>query len=186
MSDRKTIIGIDPGLSSVGVARIQCDRTGKLHCIGLNVVTSKKAGKKARLALRVCADDMRRVRECWGGIIDQVPGYPNCHDVDAVAYEVYQPRPGRGASGSKTLMVCGLAMALGFTLGVPVYPVLPQDVKREAVGRDSGSKDDVSEALCDRIVGLREKLERITKGQREHASDAAGIAAVGFQLLEGY
>ncbi len=172
---RFTVLGIDPGFASLGVARIS-SIDGKLIAESIRVVTTKKASKKARLTLRVSADDVHRARCLWDGMNEMTDG------VDAVAYEVYAPFQGgeqRIAHGTKTAMACGLALALGFAANVPVIPVLPTDIKREITGRVSASKTAVCEVLVRQISQLEDLLSSIRKTKREHASDAAAVAFVG-------
>lgn len=180
-----TVLGIDPGFSKLGVARISLTRGGVLRCEGVAVVKTAKASKKERVALRVSADDVRRSKVLWDGISALAGDIPN-GAIDAVAYEVYQPIPGKASSGTKVAMAVGLALGLGFTLRVPVYAVLPQDVKRETVGRQSASKAAVREALCERIPGLRDHFAGIPDSHLEHASDAAAVALVGLKTFAGY
>lgn len=114
-----TVLGIDPGFSSLGVARIS-STDGKLVAEAVSVITTKKASKKERRALRTSADDVRRARNLWDGMHELAT------DVDAVAYEMYVPFQGgarRTANGTKVAMTCGIALGLGFSLGVPVIPV---------------------------------------------------------------
>jgi len=180
MNNRIRVLGIDPGFASLGVARLVRHEDGTLHAEAARVLTTKKASKKQRVALRVSADDLRRSRILWDGIGELAVG------VQAVAYEVYTPFAGSGrtASGSKTALACGLAQALGFSLGIPVIPVLPVDIKSEVVRSKSASKAAVAEALVDQVAGLAELLEAISERKREHASDAAGVAFVGLLEIE--
>ena len=171
-----TVLGIDPGFASLGVARISCTDGQMLVADAVRVVTTKKATKKERRELRTSADDVRRARKLWDGISDIA------ENIDAVAYEVYTPFQGRTrrtANGTKVALACGLALGFGFSADVPVIPVLPADVKREVTGHVSASKQRVAELLTLNITGLGDQLGALRKTQREHASDAAGVAYVG-------
>ena len=171
------ILGIDPGFASIGLARLAATDDGQIRAEAAAVVNTTKASKKQRVALRVSADDVRRSRKIWDGMHLLTEG------VQAVAYEVYAPFEGRSKNGAKTAFACGLAVALGFALDVPVIPVLPADIKRALTGGASASKERVCEELEERVIGLAEQLARIRKTQRNHASDAAGIALVGIEEI---
>ena len=169
-----TVLGIDPGFASLGVARLALiDCTAVAQAV--RVIKTRKASQKERRVLRTSADDVRRARLLWDGITDIA------RDIDAVAYEVYTPfQKGkrRTSNGTKVALTCGLALGFGFAAGVPVIPVLPTDIKREIAGQISASKERVRELLVHRIPGLGDQLEALPRGQREHASDAVGVAVV--------
>ena len=85
MSNEIRILGIDPGFASTGVACLVRDENGAIRVESVRVLSTKKASKKQRVALRVSADDLRRSRALWDGMHELAEG------VHAVAYEVYTP-----------------------------------------------------------------------------------------------
>lgn len=176
------VLGIDPGFSSLGVAVIQF-KNDEYRTLHLDVAKTSKATRKRRSSMRVSADDVARARVLWNSIERATELF---EQIGAVVYEVYQPRPGRGANGTKVMFSCGMAMAVGFRLGVPVYPVVPQDVKECACGKRAGSKLEVEDGLCKMIPNLRQQLDTFPKTHREHAADAAGVALVGHSMLRGF
>ncbi len=178
--DKAIVLGIDPGIANLGLARISMNADGQCTADAIKFVKTNKATKKELVALRVSADDVRRASTLWDGMIAMV------ERIDAIAYEVYQPFPGKGANGIKVGAICGMAMALGFSLKVPVYAVRPEDIKHETLGRRSGTKTEVREALYKRISGLRDQCSGIAKSHLEHVSDAAAVALIGLKIFAGY
>ncbi len=178
--NQAVVLGVDPGIASLGLARIAMTKGGEFKAEAVRCIKTSKASKKELRALRVSADDVRRASNLWDAMIAMADG------IQALAYEVYQPFKGKAANGGKVTTVCGMAMALGFSLKIPVYAVLPADIKQETLGRNSGSKGDVREALYKRVPGFRACCEGIPRGQLEHVSDATAVALIGLKMLAGY
>lgn len=177
------VLGIDPGLENVGVARLEFTSDGDVLCRDARVIVTKKPSKKkAMTPLRQGAEDVTRTRQIWKEISEFVSG---CI-IDAVAYEAFSPIPGRSKNATKTSFAVGVAVSIGFALGVPVYAVTPVDVKIKTTGQKSASKGQVIEAVCQRIPSIREWLDLIPKTKRDHAADAAGVALIGYDVLRGY
>ena len=171
------VLGIDPGLASLGAVLIEGDRDSARWVAGELVATQKAKGKE-RKDVRVSADDARRYREIWNALDALV----RAHDVNAIAVETfnaYQP----AASASKTGIVYGLVHGLGLAHGRKILPFRPDDIKREIVGKRSGSKREVQEALCSRVDGFDEAIARFAKTKREHIGDAAALAVLGLGVM---
>jgi hypothetical protein len=104
-----------------------------------------------------------------------------------VGVEAYRPFKGRmGGNAWKSAVGYGLASGFARARGWPLHVFLPDDLKR-AFGlggrkipgtnqRVKVSKREVEVAVCRKVDGLAELLDKLPKAQREHAADAAGHA----------
>ncbi len=166
------ILGIDPGMAHLGIARISVDTQGERVTDALDVViTAKGQGNGVN-------DGLERAKYIW----DRIWTY--AAHIDALAFEDYQPFRGRAKDGYKVAKICGAVMAIGFSLEVPVFAVTPNQLKKAVVGRPRANKDDVQNMLRAQLSGFSDKINTFTKSNREHASDAAAVACVGLALLK--
>jgi Holliday junction resolvasome RuvABC endonuclease subunit len=171
------VLGIDPGFASLGVCVLE-KRHGdpRVHLIHGHILkTAKKAKKKANMELRVAADDARRCREIWRYVNDMIETYKPT----VMAIEWYAPYKASG-SAWKSVLGVGLCYALAQQHNLVTFPNLPQDIKSAFSLKKGASKDEIGYAVCERIDGLRERLEPIAEKQREHLSDAAAHAYLAF------
>lgn len=188
------VLGIDPGFGDTGASVLEQELGGKTRVLDLETISTAKAGKKSRHAMRVSDDDKRRLSEIMRKVADLVER----HDVHAVGIEVYEPytqagppvpaglppeqraaamakRQGR-QSGWKTLMVYGVILGYCFTRGILVIPFRANDLKIKIAGKKGASKAQVRSALGKRIPGFTQRLGAVAKGNREHVGDATGHA----------
>jgi len=173
------VLGVDPGWSSVGVAILGKTGSNKPICHRAGVLRTKKADKKALRALRVSADDSRRVKEIHNGLCDIVDQF----NPQALAFEVYSPYGKQGGSAWKASRVEGGIQFFGLERGMLVLPFLPQDVKRAFCGKLNASKDDVIKAMTLKVENLEAMLKQWPKTQREHVADAAAHAYLAFEEM---
>lgn len=175
-----TALGIDPGFADCGLAvvgkRAADDDPVLVH---VDIVTTKKAAKKAMRGLRVLADDQRRLKELHGKIMSMHALY----QPSVIGVESYSPQPGRaGSSGWKVSMVYGGICWYGYTQGILVLPFLPADLKRRVAGKVSASKQAVQQALNTNVFPqLNQRLQQFPMGKREHIADAAGHALLAVE-----
>lgn len=169
---RIVAMGVDPGLAKLGVAVIEAGPGLPIRCLAAEGIVTKKATKKELRHMRVTADTARRVALIFGKLRDLWRLY----EPRVLGFEPYVPFPGRGASGSKVAEVVGVVEGLGLSFDVGVYPFLPADIKVEFCGKRGATKADLQVAMCSRVGGLAEALDRIPEKLQEHAADAAGHA----------
>ena len=175
-----TVIGTDPGFANVGVAQISCDRGG-LQVDGLRYIGTKPDRSKTRKSY----SDLARYWE----ILRELNSFRmEAGDLNAFAFEVFQPYQGeeqekRLKAAHKTAMATGVILAVGLSFGVPVIPILPVDIKSRLGSSHDRSKDAVANELCRLIPGLREQLDKLPKGQRNHVSDAVAVAYCGLMEI---
>lgn len=175
-----TVMGIDPGFASVGVAVLEESKVQAKITV-LRVLKTEKGSKKELRTLRMSADDSRRLQELWQHLSTLVRAYKP----RALAVEAYSPFTGRGGGNAwKTSMVYGLVHGLGLAFDIPVFPFLPADLKRKFGMKASATKQDVADGLATFVPSVREALERLNKTDREHASDAAGHAYLAYAEVQ--
>jgi Holliday junction resolvasome RuvABC endonuclease subunit len=173
------VMGVDPGLASLGVAVIE-KREERVMALAARVLRTKKASQKMLRDLRVSADDQRRLGELWDGLVAIV----TAHRPQGLAIESYAPQPGRGGSGGwKSAVVYGVVYGLGRANDCTVLPFWPGDLKRKLTGKASASKDEVATVVLGEVAGLAELLHKIPRTQREHVTDAAGHALLGLREM---
>jgi Holliday junction resolvasome RuvABC endonuclease subunit len=174
------VMGVDPGLASLGVAVIE-QRATEVAALAATVLRTKKASQKMLRDLRVSADDQRRLGELWDGLVTTV----TTHRPRGLAIEGYAPQPGRGGAGGwKSAVVYGVVYGLGRAHDCTVLPFWPGDLKRKLAGKASASKDEVAAVVLGEVAGLAELLRGIPRTQREHVTDAAGHALLGLREMQ--
>jgi Holliday junction resolvasome RuvABC endonuclease subunit len=170
------VMGIDPGFRSLGIAILEQIQGQMPKVLSLRVIeTEKKSGKKALVATRVSTDDQRRLSEIWEALEEEVAD-PERRPF-AVGVEAYRPFAGRGGGNAwKSAVAYGFVSSWARARGWPLFVFLPEDLKIAFTRSRSASKEEVAEAMCLKVSGLREKLERLPEVKREHVADAAGHA----------
>jgi len=172
--------GTDPGFASLGIAIIERD-IADIKLVNVRVVETKKGDKKAMRDLRVAADDQRRLREFW----DAVSATITEHKPMALGVESYAPWPGQmGGSAWKVAFAMQMVVCCGWHHNLRPLIFRPDDLKRRLLGKNSGTKGEIETALCAKISGMREALDKIPKTKREHAADAIGHAYLAMGEVE--
>jgi Holliday junction resolvasome RuvABC endonuclease subunit len=168
-------MGVDPGFATMGLAILEQKMGERPRVLCLSVATTAKEKKRKGLkAGRVSVDDQRRITELWMALDDTVKLVARPF---VFAVEAYRPFKGKGGGNAwKSAIGYGVASAYARAQGWPCMAYLPDDLKRAFMAQRSASKEEVEAALCLKIDGLREELDKIKMDQREHASDAAGHA----------
>ena len=70
----------------------------------------------------------------------------------------------------------GVIYGMARTGGYPLEQYPPQLVRKELIGKQAVSKTDLEDWLLSNVENLGMYLDRLPKGQRNHAADAAGVA----------
>ena len=177
------VAGIDSGFATLGLAIVEGDpRSWKdaslLHLVSL---VTKKADKKARKQMRVCTDDVSRIRDLAKKVGHDLEGF----GAQAIAVEWFTPNPRQGgfaSGGWKAAITVGALLSLGWERRLAVLDQLPLDVKA-LVGSRSASKQDVEDWLRANLAGFSAEIDKISKTHREHAADAAAHALIGLREL---
>lgn len=154
------VLGIDPGLSHVGVAvvRFLVMRPSVLH-----VGTIEPPDKAETDKLDVIAPELWRLADLHR------PEAIAIEDVSAV--EVGMQAAGRTNKRSRRMHdVCGIARGIAAALGVPVYEISSTTAKQTLTGSGRADKD-LMMAAARRLFGVPDVSE--------HGADALGIAKAG-------
>ena len=155
------VVGVDPGLASMGLAVVEL-KAGGPELLSLQVVRTKPPAKKLRL--RQADHDAERVRLLVAALAEQITP-----DTLAICYEA--PAGGRSARGAKALALCvGALVALAELHKLPLLSVSPQELKEKLTGSRSASKATMIEAITLRWPDAAWPLPASTW---EHAADAA-------------
>lgn len=177
-ADTLRVIGIDPGFAKTGIVLLEQVPGAVIRCLMATVVVTKKDKPKlAKDRIRVSFDDTRRVSEFYHGL----------HDVMAVAQphvmsvEAYANMPGRmGGNAWKTAIVYGAAQAMGLHHHLLLVVNTGHDIKKAFSLAKNASKDAIGAEVTRRVDGLSQRLTSIPQALREHVTDAAAHAYLGF------
>lgn len=151
------VIGIDPGLADTGVGLVSgVGRSIKSHAYG-TISTPKHEPITCRLA--TIYDKVRKTLEA------EKPDLMVVEDVFSL--KVF-PR-----SGIVLGKVCGVLILAGTQCGVPLLEIPVRQAKQVLTGNGNASKKQL-EAAVRRIVDAKTPI------QPSHASDALGLALIGF------
>jgi Holliday junction resolvasome RuvABC endonuclease subunit len=167
----RRVMGVDPGLAEMGAVVLEQVGFQKPLVLAAKLIKTEKAKKKERSHLRVSADDQRRYSEMWAALSELADTY----QVVGVGVEIYDAWK-MTANAVKVACVYGMVTGFGFARGIVVSPWRPQDLKRVIAGKLSASKEEVQDALAEKVVGLNDRLLDFAKGYHEHLADAAGHA----------
>ncbi len=186
MSKNTLLIGIDPGLASCGWGVISiapgCD---VMRCDGLGVHETKKATKKQHVL--ATEDNLRRARELTAFLqrLFKTHAGDERNRVVAICAESMSWPRNAGAS-AKIGIAWGVIASCAFTWGIPILQASPQTVKKALTGRRDATKEEVEDAVIQRVPRANEattsaKLlvgaaSHIPKTKREHPFDALAVA----------
>jgi crossover junction endodeoxyribonuclease RuvC len=159
-----TILGIDPGLSKMGLALVRVNQEGE-RVLALDVLRTEKSHKKRHVL--ASEDNVRRIQELAAALAPWFDG-----DVVAVCAES-QSWPRSLGSATKTAMAWGIIGTILQRRRLPSLQASPQQVKAAVTGRKTASKEQVQAAL-EKRYGPLDWPSR--KADREHCADA--LAAI--------
>lgn len=174
------VLGVDPGLASMGVAvaRVTADA---LEPVNVMVARTQKAAKKQRV--RAADDNLERLMRIAAVLRDLVDVY---EPVAICAESMSFPR--NASNAGKTALCWGALGGLVEAKGLPLVQVTPQEIKLALTGERSASKGEVQAAVEERM-GLAAidaaGMAEIPQAQREHPYDAlaAIVACEGSEVI---
>lgn len=176
-----TVMGVDPGFASMGVAILEKPTTGPIAVRMARVLESKKAPKETLRLIRVASDDQRRLREFWVELHEIMEEYKP----RALAIEQWRPFPGQmGGNAWKVGQACQVAQCVAWQREMSQFSFLPSDIKRRFLGKQAGDKNRVGYAILQAVEGLAPMLFSMAKGKHEHVYDAVGLAYLALEELE--
>tara|TARA_R110000751_G_scaffold108924_6_gene205707 strand:- start:118 stop:720 length:603 start_codon:yes stop_codon:yes gene_type:complete len=178
------IIGIDPGLASCGWAVIERKNDGGLICWDAGVIRTKKEKGYTY------DDDLRRLKIITDEMVRLRDG-PLAHMRDGIGRQEWTYRtPSFIACESMswprhTRAVQAIAFCWGVIGAVFNHESLvqrrPQQIKVDLTGSKSATKADVERETCERVRTLEHHLDKLPKGQRDHAADAAAAVVSAWE-----
>lgn len=176
-SEHVTVIGLDPGFSSLGFCTVGLDRDfarDDTRIFDVGLLETKKETKKGTV-LNV-EDNFRRARE----IAEWIDGYVehagrSWGRVVAIAAECFSP-PRNASVAAKVALTWGVIAGMSVRHRIPVAQCSPQQLKVAIAKSKTASKEDIKDALDLRFPLLEDQLEGIATGKREHPYDAVGAA----------
>jgi Holliday junction resolvasome RuvABC endonuclease subunit len=141
MSEQDYMLGVDIGFVKTGWALGEIIGDGEYHIRAVGcIATERDAHKKA---LRVADSDVERCQI----IVRELMKVIHEHQPRSMVVEL----PHGGARGARALRCMGMATALAAAmaefLALPVEWVTPGEVKKAVVGKRSGSKDSIKDAV---------------------------------------
>lgn len=174
------LIGVDPGLTALGLADMRLDR-GRPRIVNVRAIHTAKAGKEERVRV---ADDMTErlhhiaveVDRFFAGdpvlaICIEIKNAPRGHDGRPMFTEATMTGLGR---------VRGLFDHIAARDHVAIVDVNAQTVKRVLTGSATAEKETVIKAVGRRFPEM-EDLWPERRGDWEHVADAIAILATGLQ-----
>ena len=161
------ILGIDPGFASCGWAVIERIPDGSLACLDAGVIRTKKEPGYSY------DDDLRRI----GIITSEMVRLRDMQATFLACESMSWPR--------HTRAVQAIAFCWGVIGAVFDNEVLiqrrPQQIKVDLTGAKTASKGDVEREACKLITRLEHYLDKLPKGQRDHAADAAAAVVSAWE-----
>lgn len=158
----KVVLGIDPGLASLGFGIVQSDSSGQMQALEYGCITTKSR-----------QDLDTRLKEIYDQICELIDRYKP-HSV--AVEEVFFSRNVKSAL--LVSKVCGVVMIAARNRGVTAKLYTPLQIKQTAACYGRASKMQVQ-----KMIGVMLNLER--QPQSDHAADALG-AAVCHIHTQGY
>lgn len=167
------VLGIDPGVATMGWCIVQLHGTGTPIVLAVGVIGDPMpAADKDELRL-VCQRQLRRLE----GIATSLRHLLRNHAPEVVVAE----GPG-GTQSSSQAWTYGAAMGLIASLQLPTRLVTPQAIKRYVGGNAKASKEQVHDGVK---LALHADVSTIRPALVQHAVDALASVIVAYQLLGG-
>ena len=166
---RVRILGLDPGFSSIGWAIIHAGKGNEIiQCTEAGVIRTKPDNGNKN------ASNVRRIMEISKALNKLV----TTHKVHVVGCEAMSWTRFSNADRAVAFFWGALGAVLANKTAITsLEQITPVQVKELLTGNKKASKEDVHDAACKKVEGLRHQLGKIgAKTQRNHASDAAAVA----------
>jgi len=163
------IVGIDGGLSHMGVALMHFDSGARnSSVVSMKTIETERSDKKR--SVRESEDVVRRAREVWSWL--ELELYER--DVRVVCMETLS-LPRNAGSSAKIGVALGVVVAVAASKNLPIVQASPQEVKAKIARARNASKDDVELQVRQRYPSTAAFLDAMRKGDREHAADAVAV-----------
>ena len=177
-----TLIGIDGGLATTGVAVVQL-YGGAPIVRRLDVFETEKSDKK--LNVRGSEDTVSRARvllENLEGVYEECGGDVLCMETLSL--------PRNAGSSAKIGVALGVVVAFAQRHGMPIVQASPVLVKKAVCDKGTASKEEVIAAVRRLHPEADSRLDEFVKTNREHAADAVAVVRACFdsevvRLLRG-
>ena len=176
------ILGIDPGLSSIGISLIESipmPNIYKYNLLYASVIHTEKSNKKDLVNIRLTNDNLRRYIEIYDRLeyIRKNSFFINVSfaELTAIAIEAYMPRM-QASNAWKTAIVFGGCIFWACSVGMRPFAFLPLDIKKRFCNKKETSKIDVQKAISNIVMGFDSCISANNKGDHEHITDSTGHA----------
>ena len=183
------ILGIDPGFASCGWAALEITKSQgqpdgytpadhrdgySYTCLALGVIRTKKSNNK----IPVYQDNQDRCTSLRRGLLEVTRQVEKRFDIVAVEAESWTRTSSDKLLGMARGIIYSTAFAYnGFDYATcPIVQIRPQRMRKELLGKQSASKAELEDCLRHLVKGIGDELDKLPKGQRGHAADAAGVA----------
>jgi crossover junction endodeoxyribonuclease RuvC len=170
-----SILGIDPGFSSLGWAIVEQDKLGLLAKF-CGVIHTEKTSKKVQL--RSSEDNIRRAQQ----IYEELNLLFQAYEINLICTETMS-WPRNAGVVAKMGIVWGVIASVAQLHRVPMIQASPMEIKRAVTGNGKAGKDHM-------IATIRYKFPELNMPPQatlqEHAADAVGavIACQTSQLFK--
>ena len=161
------ILGIDPGFANFGWAVVQFEKAQPPRLLASGVIrTDARAGR-----LTVSESNAQRCGQIADALVDIMDNWrPWIIGTEAQSWTR------RHKADVQVAQAFGIIFALAGVDGCPVVHLPPQVVKQKICGVKSATKQQIQDALADRLVDYGPTIGQIPKTTRHHAADAAAVA----------
>ena len=170
------VLGLDPAFAAFGVvlAELNLD-TLDIDILNMELIkTEKMAGK----GYRVSSDNLRRAQSINTALVQHYP------EATLVFSEIPQ-----GSQSAKACTALGIAVGIVACCPLQIIEVTAFEVKKEAVGKKTASKDEMIQWATARYPGadwkmkVRKKVLSFTN-DNEHLADAIGVIHAGIKTSQ--
>lgn len=167
------VAGFDPGIANFGVGVLELFRDGGERIVVMDVITTKKASKAARVYS--ASDSNRRSREIGRAVRNILDQYGK---IAGIALEAFSSPPS-ASTAAKTARTEGVI--LGLFLDCPLVEVQARDIKIHIAGKSTATKIAVEAAVKSRYKNSYRAIasfeDSTPKSRREHGFDAVAVVS---------
>jgi len=128
----------------------------------------------------VSADNNLRYHEIHQALSEFLDAVPSGERV-IVGIEGFAYTPGAGRNLLNTAQAVGVIKGTLFSRGKLPFEFKPNEVKKTLLGTNSGSKQDIQDALERLYPNLVDLLGAYAKGKWEHLTDAVALCECAFE-----
>jgi Holliday junction resolvasome RuvABC endonuclease subunit len=170
------LVGIDPSLSNLGVARMVYDT--ERNELAVETLTLTQTERRVNKVVRQNSDDLRRATELYGAMVLATTDR-------ALAFAEIPS----GAQHARAAYSFGMVIGLLASIRIPLIQVQPQEVKLAAVGTKTASKEEMIEWAVESYPDapwIRKQVKGALKvvDKNEHIADAVAAVHAGVRTDE--